>query len=268
MAIEETASMPPRIDTVTILGVPYDNLSRQETLDRIEVFIRSGARHMICTPNADHLLRARKDTEFRAILNRADLVVSDGMGVIYASRLLGTPLKENVGGRLLLSEFAARAVLRRYRLFLLGGRDSHMAQEAADRLRAQDQGVLVCGSYAPPFAAEFDEAETQRMLNTVEAARPDILFVCLGTPKQEKWIACNLGRLNVPVSIGVGAALDMLTGRVREPPRWATDCGLEWLAKLIQEPGRFWRRYLLGIPVFIWLIFAQWAEAKFSRILE
>lgn len=246
-----------RTPKVNILGIQFDNVTRDETVARMEHMISTHKPHMICTPNADHVLQARHDHEFREILECADLVVSDGMAVVYASRLLGTPFEENVGGRLLLPEFASRAACMGYRLFLLGGKDHKVAQIAAARLCVKNPGLIITGTYTPPFMPEFDKVETDRMLDAVHRAQPDALFVCLGTPKQEKWIARNLQRLNVPVSIGVGAALDMISGHVYEPPHWVSNVGLEWLVKLVQEPKRLWQRYLLGIPLFVWLVLQQ-----------
>jgi len=251
---------------IVILGVHYVNVSRIETLDLMESFIGQGGRHIICTPNVDHLLQARKDQEFHGILEQADLIVADGMGVVYASRFLGVPLKENVGGRHLLPEFSARAAQKGYRIFLLGGKNRSVVQKAVDRLHVDHPSLIIAGTYTPPFMSEFDEVENQRMLNAVNQSKPDVLFVCLGTPKQEKWIASNLQHLNVPVSIGIGAALDMISGHVYEPPRWISDMGLEWLVKLIQEPQRLWRRYILGIPVFIWLVIQQRVKSRISSI--
>ena len=169
-----------------------------------------------------------------------------------------TPLLENVAGRLLVESLAMRGAVAGRRVFLLGGRDPDVARRAAARLAAEHPGLAVVGWYAPPFAAEFDAAESERMLAAVNRARPEVLLVCLGTPKQEKWIARNLQRLEVPVSIGVGATIDFLAGRIAEPPRWMTRVGLEWLYKLAHEPRRLWRRYLLRGSVFAWLVVRQW----------
>jgi len=252
-----STAIHPHINPVDILGVQYDNLLRSEVLDCIEVWISQKQAHQICTPNVAHLLLARKDPEFQSILERADLVVADGMGVVCAGRFLGTPLKENVGGRLLLPEFAARAVQKGYRIFLLGGKNCDVTQKASACLCADYPGLCIAGTYTPPFMHEFDDVENQRMVDVVNQSKSDVLFVCLGTPKQEKWIARNLQKLNVPVSIGVGAALDMIAGEVYEPPRWISGIGFEWLVKLIQEPKRLWRRYLVGVPLFLGLVLLQ-----------
>lgn len=242
---------------VNLLGIRYDNLTRLDVLDQVELWIQEGGHHMICTPNADHVVRTQTDIEFREIIQKSDLVVSDGMGVVYAARFLGTPLKENVGGRLLLPEFAARAVQKGCRIFLLGGKNRDVMQRASARLCANFPGLCIAGTYTPPFMDEFDDVENQRMLDAVNQSKSDVLFVCLGTPKQEKWIARNLQKLDVPVSIGIGAALDIIAGEVYEPPGWISGIGFEWFVKLVQEPKRLWRRYLVGIPHFLWLILLQ-----------
>jgi len=242
---------------MNIAGVEFHNVTRAETIALMEQMISARKSHMICTPNADHVVRIRADAEFGRIIANADLVVPDGMAVIYASRILGTPLKQNVGGRLLLPAMAELSVYKGYRIFLLGGSNEQVARLAVEHLRKDYPGVNIVGTYTPPFMDEFIAEENERMLDAVHRAKPDVLFVCLGTPKQEKWIARNLVRLNVPVSIGIGAALDMISGRVYEPPRWVSNVGLEWLVRLLQEPKRLWRRYILGIPIFLWLVLQQ-----------
>jgi len=242
---------------VNILGICYDNLTRLEVLGRIELFIQEGGSHMICTPNADHVVRAQTDMEFREIIQRSDLVVSDGMAVVYASHLLGTPLKENVGGRLLLPALAQRSGEKGYRLFLLGGSSEQVARLAVERLCKDYPGVNIAGTYTPPFMGEFSAEENECMLTALNQARPDVLFVCLGTPKQEKWIARNLKNIQAPVTVGVGVAMDMLAGKVRQPPRWVSDIGFEWLYRLIQEPRRLAKRYLVDDPIFFGWVLRQ-----------
>jgi len=252
------SASPGGAQRTRLLGVDFDDVTRDQVLSWIEACIaRRDRPRMICTPNADHLLLMRRDAEFRRIVAKADLVVPDGMGVVYAAKLLSRTFKQNVGGRLLLPAFAAIAARRHYRLFLLGGRDAAQVEAAVTRLTEQNPGLEICG-YAPPFRQEFTEGETRELLRIVRAAAPDVLFVCLGTPKQEKWIGRNLEKIGVPVCIGVGAALDVVSGRVREPPRWMTDVGLEWLFKLCQEPRRLWRRYGIGVPRFALLVMFEW----------
>jgi N-acetylglucosaminyldiphosphoundecaprenol N-acetyl-beta-D-mannosaminyltransferase len=246
-----------RDNPITICGVTFDNLSRPETIAMMESFIREGGPHMICTPNADHIIKVRQDPEFRRIIENADLVVSDGLAVVYASRLLGTPFKEWVGGRHLLPAMAELSAKKGYRLFLLGGSSPHVAATAVARLQERYPGIKIAGFYSPPHMPEFDEPETSRMLHKINQSRPDVLFVCLGTPKQEKWIARNLKRLEAPVAVGVGVALDMLAGEVRQPPAWMTRSGLEWLWRTLQDPIRLGKRYVIDDSLFIGLVLQQ-----------
>jgi N-acetylglucosaminyldiphosphoundecaprenol N-acetyl-beta-D-mannosaminyltransferase len=246
-----------RIRPVALFGVVFDNVTRGETVDLMEQFIAAERPRLICTPNADHLVQIRTDTEFRELLAGADLVVADGMGIVYASRILGRPFRENVGGRLILSAFAERAAVRGYRIFLLGGRSAETAAKAARRLCALNPGLQIAGTYTPPFAREFDAAETARMIEAVRASAADVLFVCLGTPKQEKWIARHLASLPTKANVGVGAALDMLAGDVIEPPRWMSTVGLEWLWKLASDPRRMWRRYIVNGGRFCWWVLRE-----------
>jgi N-acetylglucosaminyldiphosphoundecaprenol N-acetyl-beta-D-mannosaminyltransferase len=203
------------------------------------------------------VVRARRDGGFRNILERADLVVADGMAVMYAAHLLGTPLKQNIVGRYLLPLLAACSAAKGYRLFVVGGSSADVASQAVERLRGRHPGVAIVGWYTPPFVRhlEEDEAEVTRIVEAVNAADADVLFVCLGTPKQEKLIANVLHRLNVKVAVGIGAALEILSGRIHEPPRWATAVGVEWVFRLLQEPRRLARRYLWDDPrLFFWVL--------------
>lgn len=253
----QVSSRPPRRRAVAIAGVQFDNLSRGEVLEWIEQAIRQNEARMICTANADHVVRARRDVEFRSILERADLVVADGMAVVYAARFLGTPLKQNIVGRYLLPLLATCSAVKGYRLFVVGGSSADVASQTVERLRSEYPGVAIVGCYTPPFVRnlEEDEGEVTRIVEAVNAAHADVLFVCLGTPKQEKLIANALHRLNVKVAVGIGAALEILSGRIHEPPRWATEVGVEWAFRLLQEPRRLARRYLWDDPrLFLWVL--------------
>ena len=239
--------------SVTLLGVRIHNVTRADVLREMESLISHRRRAIICTPNADHIVLCMRDAEFREIIESADLVVADGMAVIYASRILGTPLEENVGGRRLVPAFAELAAHKGYRIFLMGaGRG--VARKAADNLTMWYPGLNIAGVLSPPYRDEFSEPENRWLVEQINKANPDVLFVGMGTPKQEKWLARNLWCLRVPVSIGVGAALDIIAGKTIEPPIWVTSVGLEWLFRLIQEPRRLWYRYLIRGPWFFYLV--------------
>lgn len=241
----------PQID---ILGIKYHNVSMSETIDIIERMIISDGTNMICTPNADHIVQAEKDEEFHGILLNSQLVIPDGMAVVYASFLLGTPLKGNVGGRLLALALGKKSAEKGYKIFFLGGANDQTAERAVENYKKLFSGVNVAGVYNPPYMDEFMGEENEKMLETIHRIKPDILFVCLGTPKQEKWIYRNIHNIDAKVIVGIGATMDILAGKVRQPPKWVTRIGFEWLFRLAQDPRRLYKRYLLDDPIFFWNI--------------
>jgi len=224
--------------SVVLLGVRVDDVTSEEALAIIEGFIQEGTPHQVVTVNPEFVMAAQRDEEFRRVLNAAHLALPDGIGLVWASRLLGRPLRERVAGSDLVPKIAALAAERGYRLFLLGAAEG-VADEAARRLREQNPGLVVAGTYAGSPAVE----EEDEIVALVREARPHVLFVAYGAPQQDKWIARNLERLGVPVCMGVGGALDFIAGVVKRAPLWVQRLGLEWLHRLLHQPWR-WRRQL------------------------
>ena len=226
---------------VGLLGVPFENITQDEAVARVEEMIASRRPHYVVTANVDFLVQARHDVELRRILLAADLVLCDGAPLVWASRWLGNPLPERVAGAdvtPLLIEAAAR---NGHRLFLLGARDG-VAAEAAARLRQQYPQLVIAGHYSPPFGSllTMDFAEISRR---VRAATPDLVLVSFGCPKQEKWIAKHYQQLGIPVMIGVGATLDFIAGRIKRAPAVMQRTGTECFYRLAQEPRRLFGRY-------------------------
>jgi N-acetylglucosaminyldiphosphoundecaprenol N-acetyl-beta-D-mannosaminyltransferase len=213
-----------------------------ETVARIEEHIREGGFHQIATANVDFLKNAIQSQKLRDILCSCDLVVPDGMPIVWMSRLIGTPLKERVGGVDLVERLAEVSSRRGYGIFLLGASESR-SQRAARVLKQRFPELRIVGRCSPP-AQSLDKMNHEEILSRIEEARPDILLVAFGNPKQEEWIAMHRDRLKVPVCIGVGGALDLLSGMVRRAPRWMQRNGLEWLHRTIQDPQRLAVRYL------------------------
>lgn len=239
---EQALSASGRALPIALLGVPFDPVTMAEAIERIERMIGSGRPHYVVTANADFLAQARQDVELRRILMEAHLVLCDGTPLLWASRLLGNPLPERVAGSDLAPRLIRLAAKRNYRLFLLGASPEANAQAAA-RLKEHCPGLNLVGNYSPPFQPllEMDHAEIQKR---IRAARPDLLFVSFGCPKQEKWIAMHYQALGVPVTVGMGATIDFLAGRMKRAPRWMQRAGLEWVFRLLQEPRRLFKRYL------------------------
>lgn len=242
-----TALPEPR--TVVILGVPFHDVTMAETLAHIDALVAARRPRYLATANLDFAALASQDVELQRILLEAHLVLCDGTPLVWASRWLGAPLRERVAGSDLMPVLAAHAAKSGHRLFLLGADEATLA-EASARLQAANPGLVIAGAYSPPVA-KLLELDHEGILQRIHAARPDILLVAFGCPKQEKWIYMNLPRLNVPVAIGVGGTFDMIAGRVRRAPVWMRRCGLEWTVRLAQEPRRLFNRYLLDLLFFV-----------------
>ena len=217
-----------------ILGVRFDNLTQQEAAQRGRQLLEEDKFHYVVTPNPEFLLAAEKDPEFRRVLNAADLVLPDGIGVVYSAKILGTPLKERVPG----IEFA-EAMLSALnemggRLYLLGAKPG-VAEEAGRRICARYPDLVLCGTHDGYFKDE------QAILPEIAAAKPDLLFVCLGAPKQEKWMARWGQHTGAKLAIGLGGCLDVFAGNVRRAPEQWQKLGLEWAYRLKKEPKRIGR---------------------------
>lgn len=225
-----------------ILGVAFDNVSMDEAVERAMALLEQEGPHLVVTPNAEIVQQARSDPEFAALIARADLVLPDGVGVIYASRILGRPLKGRVPGvdfAAALMDAMARAGKR---LFLLGAKPG-VAEQAARRLAGQHPGLTVCGVHDGYFKQDAPVAQA------IRAARADVVFVCLGAPKQEKWAAAHGAQTGARLLVGLGGSLDVFAGQVdRAPERWQK-LGLEWLYRAIRQPARFKR--VAKLPLFL-----------------
>ena len=241
---------------ITLLGIPFDLVTTADTLRLFGQMIDSRRPHYAATANVDFCVQALGDMELRRILAHADLVVCDGQPLVWASRFLGNPIPERVAGSDIVPQLLAEAEQRGWRVFFLGGTTESVAR-AADNARAKHPWLQLVGSYSPPFEhlIEMDHADIARR---VREARPDILLVAFGCPKQEKWIGMHFRDAGVPVSIGVGATIDFIAGSVKRAPSWMRRTGLEWVFRLLQEPRRLFRRYALGLRVFGFGMLRQW----------
>jgi len=228
--------------TLAVLGVPFHNVTMDETVALIEEQIREGGFHQVATANVDFLKNAMRDKRLRDILCSCDMVVPDGMPIVWMSRLIGPALKERVGGIDLVERLAEVSSRRGYGVFLLGASES-CSQRAAKVLKQRFPELRIVGRYSPE-PRPLDEMDHEEILRRVEEAQPEILFVAFGNPKQEEWIAMHRDRLKVPVCIGIGGSLDMLSGTVSRAPGWMQRYGLEWLHRTFQEPKRLAARYM------------------------
>jgi N-acetylglucosaminyldiphosphoundecaprenol N-acetyl-beta-D-mannosaminyltransferase len=240
---------------VNILGVGVSAIDPGQTLETIDGWIAGRTPHYICVTGVHGVMESQRDERLRSIHNTAGLVTPDGMPLVWLSRVWGPRHVERVYGPDLMVACCAASVPKQYRHFFYGGAEG-VAERLAERLSKRFPGLLVAGCYTPPFR-DLTLHEQREVINRINAAAPDIVWVGMSTPKQERWMHQHCGRVTAPVLIGVGAAFDFHAGLKRQAPYWMQRSGLEWFFRLMTEPRRLWRRYLTNNPLFIWRVLLQ-----------
>ena len=236
------------------LNTQVDNLTMDETLDRIEQLISLNKNAYVVTPNVDHIVQLERGGELCDIYQEADLILTDGKPLIWISKLYGTPIKEKISGSDLFPLLCQRAAQKGYKMFFLGAAEG-VAAKAAENLTAKYPGLQVVGTYSPPFGFEKNNDELVKIYDMIKNAQPHILVVGLGCPKQEKFIYNHREALCVPISLGLGASLDFEAGNIKRAPKWMSDHGLEWLYRAVSEPKRLAKRYIVDaieIAPIVW----------------
>ena len=240
-----------------IAGAEIDCYSFDEVVDlTIRQALTATSPKYIVTPNAQHINNLQGDSLFRKIYSQAFLVIPDGVSIVWAAKFLKTPLKGKISGINLFEKLCERGASKPLKIFLLGGRPQ-AAERAAEILEQRYLGLKIAGTYCPAYGFESDPLEIDRINQKILDAAPNLLFVGLGSPKQEKWIYNHYRQLNVPVSIGIGVSFEFVAGMVKRAPLWMQESGLEWLFRLIIEPKRLWARYVIGNPQFVLLVLRQ-----------
>ena len=242
---------------ITMMGCRIDNLSMEETLVRIEEFIRSGQPHQHVVVNVDKLVKASRDPDLRRIINECALVNADGMPVVWAARLLGKPLKERVAGIDLFEALMRRAGEKGWRVFLLGACEEVVAA-VADTYRRRYPDLAIAG-WRNGYWTVDEEAQVAAQ---VRASSADLLFVAISSPKKEQFLGRWQAEMRIPFAMGVGGTFDVAIGRVRRAPRWMRRAGLEWFYRFLQEPRRMFHRYFIDDMAFIWLFIKEAAGRK------
>jgi len=248
-------------EKVRILDLEIDNLTMMETIEKIARLIEKKQNAMIFTPNVHRLVFGKKNKKIEEIYQKADMLIPDGMPLIWASRILGTPLKEKVSGSDLLPLFCQDASKKGYKLFFLGSAPG-VADEAKDILMQNYPGLKIIGTYSPPLGFENDTPEIIKITEMIKREKPDILFLGLGFPKEEEFLRKYKDIIQVPVSMGIGATFDFITGKQKRAPLWMQKWGFEWLHRLSHDPKRLWKRYFIGNTLFISLIFKEFFHTK------
>ncbi len=244
-----------------ILGVPVAMTDYQGAVEALDAMVDSRERGYVCAVSVHSLTSALDDPEMAAVFRGATLVLPDGMPVVWAANLLGAGLEGRVYGPQLMLRYSERCAERGHRVWLYGGRDQGSLAQLALNLRRRLPGINIVGGYSPPFREMTDEEE-DTLVDQINGARPDVLWVGIGAPKQEKWMARMRDRLEVPVMCAVGAAFDFHAGRVSQAPVWMQDRGLEWIYRLAQEPRRLLPRYVYSNPRFVLAFARQYLDER------
>jgi N-acetylglucosaminyldiphosphoundecaprenol N-acetyl-beta-D-mannosaminyltransferase len=238
-----------------ILGIRIDTLTAEDASDRIAAWIDARARgHYVTLTNVHMIVEARQSAEFRSILREASLCLPDGMPLVWIARAHGQGA-DRISGPDFMIDFCERTAHKRYRHFFYGGAAA-VAQQLAVSLKQMLPELEVAGWMSPPFR-QLTPEEDEEIVQQINRAQPDVLWVALGCPKQETWMHAHRGRISAPVMLGVGQAFNVHTGRLPRAPKWMRESGLEWLFRLSVEPRRLWRRYLFTNASFVASLFAE-----------
>jgi len=244
-----------------VLGVPLALIDYEGTLDWIDAMVAGGERGYVCVANTHTVIEAQQDSELRAAVLGAAMTVPDGQPLVWALRALGHPLPGRVYGPELMARACERALETGRRFYLYGGRNQGALVQLALELRRQYPGLAIVGGYSPPFRALTDE-EREWVIRDIDSSGAEVVWVGIGVPKQEKWMAAMCSELAAPVLVGVGAAFDFHAGLIRQAPVWMQEAGLEWAYRLGQEPLRLGPRYLRNNPRFLAGFAQQWAAQR------
>ncbi|MBG6220167.1 N-acetylglucosaminyldiphosphoundecaprenol N-acetyl-beta-D-mannosaminyltransferase [Janthinobacterium sp. CAN_S1] len=237
---------------ITMMGCQIDNLTMEETLQKVEGFIQSGHPHQHVVVNVGKLVKAERDAELRRIINDCALINADGMPVVWASRLLGKPLKERVAGVDLFEALMRRSADKQWRVYLLGAREE-VVSEVKRLYELKYPGLTVVGYRNGYWSAE----EEPGVVAQITEARADLLFVAISSPKKEHFLGQYQGQMKIPFAMGVGGTFDVAVGRVKRAPVWMQKSGLEWFYRFLQEPRRMFRRYFIEDMGFIRLFIKE-----------
>ncbi len=236
------------MDIVEILGVKVNNISVDEGIEKVKGYLKGDELKSIYTPNPEIIMGAKEKPDFKDLINRGDLVTADGIGLIYACKIKKRPLKGRVTGLDLSYELLKLANENSYSLYLLGGKEG-VSQKAAENIKKDYPNIRIGGFHHGYFKGSHlglkDQEEENEIIKEINMAKPDIIFVGLGFPKQELWIDTNKARINGKVIIGNGGVMDVLSGNVKKAPDFIRKIGFEWLYRLIKEPSRIKRQLIL-----------------------
>ena len=244
----------------SILGVNISAVNLESASAAIDAWIRNHEKRYVCVAPVSTILSCQDDTDYKDVINNADMVTPDGMPVVWLGRRQGFHEVSRTYGPDLMQRVCFEGQKKGYRHYFYGAAPKTL-EKLINRLKEGYPQIQIAGYYAPPFRP-LSASENQDVIEKINAAQADILWVGLGSPKQDFWMKQNRDKLHVPVAIGVGAAFDFLAGTKKQAPRWMQRSGLEWLFRFLSEPRRLWRRYLIGNPRFIFLLMKEYVTTR------
>ncbi len=226
------------------LNTYINNITMEEAISSIEKSINKNEKIYISTINTDVIMQIEKDEYLKKAIDNADLALIDGKPLIWISKLKKKPIVEKISGTDLVPKLCELSSQKKYSIFLLGGKEG-VAEKAKEKLNNKYPGINIIGTYAPPLGFEKDKNKLKELNNKINECKPDILIVCFGCPKQEKWIYDNINDYEAKVSVCAGGTIDFLAENVKRAPKWMSNCGLEWFYRFLQEPKRLFKRYFI-----------------------
>jgi N-acetylglucosaminyldiphosphoundecaprenol N-acetyl-beta-D-mannosaminyltransferase len=253
------AAVPP--PTADVLGVPLALTDYERTMDWMDAVIQQRQQGYVCVAAVHTVMASHEDAELADAVQHASLVVPDGQPLVWAMNAMGHHLPTRVYGPELMARYCERSALTGARMFLYGGRNQGALVQLALNLRTRYPGVKIVGGYSPPFR-DLTAEEEDALVAEINRSEADVVWVGIGVPKQEKWMAAMRDRLDAPVLVGVGAAFDFHAGLVPQAPDWMQSSGLEWAYRLAHEPRRLWKRYARYNPLFVASFARQWSRSK------
>ncbi len=249
------------LESTTLFRMPINNLTLAETLEAMGKHIEAGEQGYVVTPNVDHAVEFAKNELFRQAYYDAAFVLADGVPILWAGRLFGKPIKEKISGSDLLYWLSEYAAEKGYSVFLLGAAEG-VGDAAGKILQEKYPGLKVAGTYSPPLGFEKDPVENQKALDLIRESGADICYTALGAPKQDLWNWRYHQDCGAKLCLGVGASLDFVAGRVKRAPKWMQRVGLEWTWRILQEPVRMGKRYLIRDAYFLVLLWREWRQKE------
>lgn len=246
---------------IKFLNTYIDSLTMQEAIYETEKLIKKPGCSYIVTPNLDHIVMLETDKDFAEIYSNADLILADGKPLIWISELLQNPIKEKISGSDFFPCMCNMCAGKGYSIFILGAAKG-VADKAAENLCNKFKGLQIVGTYSPPFGFEKDEEEITKIKDYIKGTSPDVLAISLGSPKGEKFLYSHLTEYGVSLGISIGATIDFEAGNVKRAPKWMSDCGLEWLFRITQDPKRLIKRYWNDAIKIIPIIRKYWKKER------